>query len=324
MNHRERIEASLSGEKIDRPPVALWRHFPVDDQYPDALVKSTLDFQDTFDFDLVKVSPASSYCIKDWGVDDEWQGNPEGSRAYTQHVIKTPQDWSELRVLDPYQGYLGVMLEALQAIRTTIGTDTPVIQTIFSPLSQAKNLMGSDQLLVHLRRHPEALRVGLQTISETTARFVEEAMETGIDGIFYAVQHAQYGLLSREEYEHFGRDDDLTILARTEGAWLNLLHLHGTQIIFDLFTDYPVQIWNWHDQETPPDLAEAQSLVSGIVCGGLRQWETLALGNPEQVTQEAQAAQEATGGIRFMLGTGCVTPVTAARSNILAARNALV
>jgi uroporphyrinogen decarboxylase len=322
LNHRERLETSLAGGNPDRPPVALWRHFPVDDQYPENLVKSTLDFQETFDFDLVKVSPASSYCLKDWGVDDEWQGNPEGSREYTHRVIETPQDWGDLSVLNPHQGYLGEMLEALQAIRNAVNPDTPVIQTIFSPLSQAKNLVGNDQLVVYLRRHPEALRIGLQTITETTARFVEAALETGIDGIFYAVQHAQYGLLSREEYEQFGREDDLSILERAESAWLNLLHLHGEQIMFDLFTDYPVQIWNWHDQETAPDLAEALSLVPGIVCGGLRQWETLVLGTPEQVTQEAQAAHEATGGVRFMLGTGCVTPITAARSNLLAARHA--
>jgi uroporphyrinogen decarboxylase len=86
LNHRERLETSLAGGNPDRPPVALWRHFPVDDQYPENLVKSTLDFQETFDFDLVKVSPASSYCLKDWGVDDEWQGNPEGSREYTHRM----------------------------------------------------------------------------------------------------------------------------------------------------------------------------------------------------------------------------------------------
>ena len=31
MNHRQRLEACISGNEVDRPPVALWRHFPVDD-----------------------------------------------------------------------------------------------------------------------------------------------------------------------------------------------------------------------------------------------------------------------------------------------------
>ena len=54
--HKDRILAAIKGELIDRPPVALWRHFPVDDQSPEALAKSTLHFQKTYDFDLVKVT----------------------------------------------------------------------------------------------------------------------------------------------------------------------------------------------------------------------------------------------------------------------------
>jgi hypothetical protein len=35
--HRERMQAVLAGQKPDRTPVALWRHFPVDDQEPQLL-----------------------------------------------------------------------------------------------------------------------------------------------------------------------------------------------------------------------------------------------------------------------------------------------
>jgi len=57
--HKERMQACIKGEVIDQPPVALWRHFPVDDQAPGTLAKATLNFQQTYNFDLVKVTPAS-------------------------------------------------------------------------------------------------------------------------------------------------------------------------------------------------------------------------------------------------------------------------
>ncbi len=82
MNHRARIEACLSGAPMDRPPVALWRHFPVDDQSPATLAAATANFQRTYDFDLVKVTPSSSFCLRDWGIKDEWRGAPEGTREY--------------------------------------------------------------------------------------------------------------------------------------------------------------------------------------------------------------------------------------------------
>ncbi len=34
MSKRERLEAAIRGERPDRTPVALWRHFPGDDQNP--------------------------------------------------------------------------------------------------------------------------------------------------------------------------------------------------------------------------------------------------------------------------------------------------
>ena len=98
--HKERIQACLSGEIIDRPPVALWRHFPVDDQNPKLLADAVLHFQRTYDFDLVKVTPASSFCAKDWGVEDQWTGETEGTRVYTKHVIHNPSDWENLPILD--------------------------------------------------------------------------------------------------------------------------------------------------------------------------------------------------------------------------------
>lgn len=323
MNKRERLESSLLGTEPDRPPVALWRHFPVDDQDPFTLAAAVVNFQLTYDFDLVKVTPASSFCIKDWGAADEWEGNPEGTRRYTQHVIQQPQEWERLRLLDPRRGHLGSQLECLRLIRQQLGPEVPVIQTIFSPLSQAKNLVGGDRLIVHLRRWPEEVRAGLRTIATSTIRFVEAALETGIDGIFYAVQHAQFGLMTAAEYLEYGRPDDLEILASAGDAWIRLLHLHGHDVMFDQLADYPVNILNWHDQETSPSLPEALSRFGGVVCGGLRQWDTMVLGAPGRVEQEARDAIQATGGRRFMLGTGCVVPITAPHANLVAARHAV-
>lgn len=323
LTHRTRLETCLSASPIDRAPVALWRHFPVDDQSPGRLAAATVAFQQTYDFDLVKVTPASSYCIRDWGVADEWHGSAEGTRDYTVRVVQHPEDWEKLTPLDPARGSLGAQLECLRLITRELGAETPVIQTIFSPLAQAKNLAGQDRLIVHLRRAPQAVEAGLQVITESTRRFIETARQTGIAGIFYAVQHAQFGLLSLEEYEQFGRKYDLQVLEAAKDLWLNMLHLHGTEVMFDRFLDYPVSVINWHDKETAPHLGEAQKMFHGAVCGGLRRWETMALGDPASVEKEAKQALQVTGGRRFILGTGCVLPVVTPHGNILAARRSV-
>lgn len=317
--HKERVEACINGETLGRAPVALWRHFPVDDQDSRSLAEASLQFQRTYDFDLVKVTPASSFCAKDWGVEDRWTGHTEGTRQYTKQVIKDPRDWERLPLLDASAPHLARQLDCLRLIRAGLGPDTPLLQTVFSPLAQAKNLAGGETLIAHLRLYPEAVSRGLATIAETTRRFVEACLNAGIDGIFYAIQHAQASLLSLEEYQTFGLPYDQKSVEPAAVLWCNLLHLHGRDIYFSLLESLDFQIVNWHDRETYPSLAEAQMRFDGVVCGGMTQ-DTLVYEDQVQVQFEAADALEQTGGKRFILGTGCVVPVIASHGNILAAR----
>jgi uroporphyrinogen decarboxylase len=322
MDKRQRLEATFAGQPVDRPAVALWRHWPGDDQHAEDLARATLGFQRTFDFDFVKFMPSSNYCIADWGAESRWMGNQEGTREWGQRVIQQPEDWTQLQVLDPYSGMLDEMRQSLDIVGKEVGEEVPFIHTIFNPLAQAKNLAG-ERLIADLRQYPDAVKSGLETITESTIRFIEAARNTGIAGIFLALQHATYDLLSETEYREFGRPFDLSILAATEGLWFNLLHLHGHNVMFDLVADYPVQAINWHDQETPPSLGEALGRVPGAVVGGLHRWETVLRGTPEQVRAAVQAAIEETGGRRLIVGTGCVTFTNTPVANIRAARQAV-
>ena len=317
--HKERIQACINNELLDRPPVALWRHFPVDDQSPETLAAATLNFQRTYDFDLVKVTPASSFCVKDWGVEDQWMGDTEGTRRYTRHVIENPRDWEKLPTLDATSPHLAGQLVCLRLIRAELGPDTPLLQTIFSPFAQAKYLSGEDRLISHLRLYPDAVMTGLATIAETTRRFVEACLATGIDGVFYAIQHAQASLLTLEEYKKFGLPLDREILEPAQELWCNLLHLHGHDVYFSILDSFTFPIVNWHDRETFPSLAEAQTLFAGVTCGGMRQ-DTLVYRDQAEVRKEAADAIRQTNGKRFILGTGCVVPIIASHGNILAAR----
>jgi uroporphyrinogen decarboxylase len=321
--HCERIKACLSGETPDRTPIALWRHFPVDDQNPETLAASTLHFQNTYDFDIVKVTPASSFAVKDWGVEDKWMGDAEGSRRYTKRVINKPEDWEKLKVLDPASPHLAGQLECLRLLKKNLAPETPIIQTIFNPLSQAKNLAGNETLLVHLRKHPEAVMKALDTIAKTTTQFIEAAREIGIDGIFYAIQHAQADILDLDEYKTIGLPFDQQVLESTEDLWCNMLHLHGRDVFFSLLRLFNFQIVNWHDRETYPSLAEAKTLFKGTLCGGLRQ-DTLVLEDQSKVEEEAEDAIRQTNGRHFILGTGCVVPVTAAHGNLMAATKSVL
>ncbi|MCB9009806.1 MAG: uroporphyrinogen decarboxylase [Ardenticatenaceae bacterium] len=319
---RKRLEATLSGAAPDRVPVALWRHWPGDDQDANALAAAHLKWQQDYDWDILKVGPASSYSVVDWGVQDRWVGHIEGTREYIQRPIQQPEDWAKLQPLDPARGMLATQLEALRLVKKAVGDSVPVLVTIFAPLSQAKHLADNEPMITHLRRQPELFRKGQEAITESTLRFIEAAKKIGIDGIFYAIQHARYPLLSRAEYEEWGRPFDHQILSAVQDLWLNMVHLHSTDVMFDLIADYPVQLLNWHDRETGISLADGLQQFKGAASGGVDHW-TLHQESPENTLAEVKDAIAQTNGRRLLLGTGCVAMTTTPLRNIRALRESV-
>ncbi len=314
MNKRERLEATIAGQSTDRTPIALWRHFPGDDQDPISLAEATLAFQKRWDFDFTKVTPASSFQIKDWGAQDQWLGNIEGTRKYTYHPIEHSADWRNLKPLDPRSGALGNQLKCLDRVVKAL-PDTPVIQTVFSPLAQAKNLAG-DRLLNDIRHHAKDFKAGLEIITQSTIDFVEAIKSTGAAGIFYAVQLATSNSLSSTEYAEFGKEYDLRILSALKNLWLNVAHIHGDNIYFDLIADYPIQVWNWHDRDTGPTLKDGLNKIKGAACGGLNRDMVMLRGRSEAVRIETQDAIDQANARRLIIGTGCVMMIPTPEINI--------
>ena len=318
---RKRLEAAIAGEPVDRLPVALWRHWPGDDQDAAALAAAHLKWQADYDWDLLKVGPASSYSVVDWGVEDRWDGHIEGTRTTTRYAVTQPADWEALRPTDPGQGMLATQIEALRLIGQALRGEVPFIATIFSPLSMAKHLAGNEVLLSHMRAHPDALHRGLATLTDSIGAFIDAARATGIAGIYYAVQHAAYPLLSRDEFAAFGRPYDRRVLGSAADLWCNMVHLHGTRVMFDLVADYPAPLLNWHDRETGISLRDGLARIPGAASGGVSQW-TIHRDRSDELLAEVADARAQTGDRRLVLGTGCVIMTTTPLFNIRAFREA--
>lgn len=68
MDEKERFEAVLNHELADRPPVSAWRHFTENEHSgADLFVETMLKWQNTYDWDYVKLQPRASYYEEAWG-----------------------------------------------------------------------------------------------------------------------------------------------------------------------------------------------------------------------------------------------------------------
>jgi uroporphyrinogen decarboxylase len=318
MDHWTRINAAIEGGKPDRVPVALWRHFPVDDQDPGKLAAHTLEWQKNWDFDLVKFMPSGTYSVEDWGAKSVYERAANGARAVSAPGIRAAQDWRRLPRLDPKKGVLGAQNAALARAARELGGAVPILQTVFSPLTTARKLAG-EALLEQLRSEPAALEAGLRAITDTTIDFSLAALAAGAHGLFFATQLATTDVLTIAEYERFGRKFDLEVLAAMKGrAKINMLHLHGENVMFELLAGYPVQMINWHDRLTSPTLGDALKSFKGAVVGGVEERGLLVSGSVQAVRAQVRDAIAQTGGKRLVVGPGCVAAIAATEQNIRA------
>ncbi len=322
MKKRQRLENCIAGERTDRLPTALWRHFPGDDQRPTDFAQAVVNFQRQYDWDFIKVTPASAFAIYDYDFQDRWVGNLEGTRETTHLAIRNARDWADLRPQDPTRGQLGQHLEALRLIANAFADEDdppPILPTIFSPLTLASKMAGKDTVIQELRTQPQRLHNALRTLTQHSLSIITAMAALPMSGIFYAIQHASYEILSQAEYEEFGARYDRQILeSLPDNFWFNLLHLHGSSPMFATCAEFPVQAINWHDQETAPDLAQGKTLFKGAVSGGLGRIQHTHDGSPASVREAARSAILATEGRRFILSTGCVAMITSPESNLRA------
>jgi uroporphyrinogen decarboxylase len=324
MTKTERVRAALAGKSVDRPPVSVWMHFPAVDQDSLTLAETQVAFQKQYDYDFIKLMPFGLYSAQDWGCQVRFFCDAEHPPIVFKHGVQKPEDWQKLKPLSPTFGNWGQQLQLAEYSVKLAGSDVPVIQTIFSPLTTAYKLAG-ERLLKDMRDHPDWVHEGLKMISETTRNSIIENAKTGIAGIFFATQCATTDLMNTTEYAEFGRAYDIPLLetANDCGLWFNMLHIHGDNIMFEDLMDYPVSALNWHDRQVYPSLKEARSMSDLCLIGGLHEKGVISNGNPEEVVREICGALADAGTEKIMIGPGCVTDPNPPKANLYAARLAV-
>jgi uroporphyrinogen decarboxylase len=306
MTKLERVQATIRRQPTDRAPYAFWRHFPDVDRNAAALSQSTLRFHERYDSDFLKVTPTGGYGVEDWGCVESDEVMPDGHRPCASHAVRAPEDWKRIRPVRMESTGWATHLETIIRCVVDRRADCSTVPTVFSPLSLARKLSG-DRLGYDLKENPQAVTGALEAITETILAFMEACFREGCEGIFYSIQAASTAVHTEEEYLRFGEPYDRRILeAVRPRSRLSILHGHGERLMFDRLAALPADVWNWDDRRAGPTLAAGQARVSGAVCGGLDQWNTLKDGPAERAETEAREAIAQTGGRGLVLGAGCV------------------
>jgi uroporphyrinogen decarboxylase len=326
MTHWERVRAALRGKEVDRLPVSMWRHFFKSETSPNSLAEAMLDFQNRFDWDFMKVNPRASYHVEDWGVKAKYNGDT--SPKVVEAPVKAPDDWLRLKVLDIKKGALKEQLASLELIARALKGKLPFLMTVFTPLSVAGRLTGSEELfLLHLREHTDKVNHALDVITETFINFSKACLERGASGLFYATTAwATSDRLTKKEYSRFARPYDLKLLHALPPAEFHILHVCRQHNLLQAVKDYPVHAFSWDPRAAGnPSLAEGKATVGGkTVLGGIAQDKSLVEATPMQLTAEVVGMRIAMGDKGWILAPGCTFPPETPETNLKAIRDAVV
>lgn len=317
--YRELLSQVLHGEPAPVCPVAFWQHHPVADQAASTLLDSTLAFQSRHDCDVVKVTPASTFQLRDYGVTDAWRGDPLGRRWIGPGIVRNPEDWERLPSLDPWDGFLGRHLRCAADLRQRLDPAIPVVQSIFNPMFQAA-VLGGDAWITHLASHPSSVEEGLRRITANTLRLVHALAEARIDGIYLVSQHARAGALPASAYERLGWPSDAACLASAREAMpFSFLHLHGHPVLLPPTPLAGRCVLHYSQDPGNPDPASLLQHGPWPISTGPAQDGHIRSGSPAQAHAEASLILERLKGPRFILGAACVLPLDTPRENIDAA-----
>jgi uroporphyrinogen decarboxylase len=214
-------------------------------------------------------------------------------------------------------------VESIGIVARELGSDVPVIQTVFSPITVGGYLVGKSSARVRreLRQHPELVRPALDRIAEALADFSRRSVEAGAAGIFYAISgYTSKDAMSESAYRETLLPYDVGVLGHMPAtAWFNVVHLCGSNLNFGLARDLPAHAVSWsvHNQGNP-SLAEGRKLSGRPVMGGMGQRASLLYGPPPEVEAEVRRAVDETRGRGLLLAPGCSVPPRAKDVNLAA------
>lgn len=337
MSKRERVDAALRGDDVDRVPVSAWRHFIPEERTPERLADISLRHFNTFDWDWLKVNPRATYYAEAWGNTYDFDDYHGVRPRLVSSVLNGPDELERIQPLK-LSGVFDEHLDLLKRVGSGIG-NAHYIQTVFSPLSILSYMLPTpdtqpaeqirearyNSLQDLLHTNPEGAHAALGAIAQTFAGYAAACLDAGASGLFFAiVRLARQGVLSREEYETFGKPYDLRVLEAVRAGSFNMLHLCGPHAYFDLVADYPVHAINWATiGQHNPDVAAALNQTNLAVVGGVDEVDTLQIGTPEAVIKQARESIAATGGRRLLLAPGCTTAMDVPEPNLRALRQAV-
>jgi uroporphyrinogen decarboxylase len=222
-----------------------------------------------------------------------------------------PADWANAPRFgdDFFEAPVGVAEGLARAAKN----EALVIMTVYSPFMWAKRWAGGAVLLAHLREDPQAVRRGLDILTENVLTLVRGCQRVGVDGFYVSTQGGEAHRLGGSAlFTSTVKPTDLAVWEQAQQSAFNILHVCDYEGGYDdltPFLDYPGQVVNCSLKVGGRELSprEAAALFGRPFMGGLERTGVIATGGADAIRHAVEGVL-AEAPERFMLGADCTVP----------------
>ena len=290
---REAMLSLKGGAGPGYVPAAFFLHFDEGSRLGQPAVAKHLEYFRATGMDFVKVQYERTFPAK-----------PD---------IRTPADWKSM----PRYGldFYAPQLEVVEGLVKAASHEALVLVTLYSTFMCAGQTVGGRPALVrHLEEDGEAVRPGLDAISESLLGFVRECRNLGADGFYASTQGGEAGTFRDPAlFAKYVEPYDLRLMREIDQTFrFNILHVCDYEASYaDLapFLEYPGHVVSCSPRMTTGEvgLRELARLFGRPIMGGMDRKGVIGTGSDEEirraVTEVLKAAPD-----RFVLGADCTVP----------------
>jgi uroporphyrinogen decarboxylase len=292
MNKRDTMLSLIhDGARPDYIPAAFFLHFDSAYHTGQAAIDKQLEFFHSTGMDFVKIQYEQPFPVS--------------------APIHKPEDWAHAPRCSEefFQGSIEVVEGLVQAA----GSEALVIMTLYSPFMWAAHMAEDGTLTTHLQENPEAVKKGLEIMTENVQTLARGCFRAGIDGFYVSSQGGEaFRFQDRNIFQKYVKPTDLAVWDAISSCPFNILHVCDYVGGYDdltPFLDYPGHVVNSSlkvgDQTLTPD--QASQMFGRPFMGGMERKGVLATGNPQDIRQAATGVL-AQAPERFILAADCTVP----------------
>lgn len=289
-NKRERMLQWLAGKTDPNyTPAAFFLHFGPQYKTGSAAARRHMEYFRATDMDFVKIQFEQTY---------DRQPN-----------LNTPADWAKLKLqkLDFYEAQLQTVRDLVRDAKK----DALILMTLYSPYMCAGHCATSPLLHKHLEENPEAVKRGMEILTESQMLFVRACIKAGVDGFYMSTQGSEAKQFSTPKiFANYIKPFDLVAMKEISATCpFNILHVcdyNAPYSGYEATLDYPGQVVNCNPKLIGKQLAlpEIAKMFKRPFMGGLDRHNLLTAATPQQLNEEVQRVVKSAPP-QFILGADC-------------------